>query len=235
MRRIKCINCESNEMFFQTKCDNCGAFLQDRIPNISFFSTSYSFLISPTETLIIISRANNKNYQVFLFILIQIKILLLFALLFNSFNISSAVANLSFTQYFSNIIITYFIILIYVFILKLFIANKNKLFFRSFLSTFVFSLLPLVWSFLLIPLELAVFDTHFFEGNPSIFIINSSVAWGFLIFEMIFIFYSLFLLIKFLSLFFNNVSVILLNFTVLVILSLSPHIFDLQSKILNIF
>ncbi len=52
---------------FSTICAKCRAFLQNRVPNLNFFDTSWGILESPLKTFKIIGIAEHKNYGIFLF------------------------------------------------------------------------------------------------------------------------------------------------------------------------
>ncbi|MEX2117112.1 MAG: Yip1 family protein [Bacteroidota bacterium] len=64
---IRCPACSFENDEFATICSKCRAFLQNRIPNLNFFDTSWGILESPFKTFKTIGIAEHKNYALFLF------------------------------------------------------------------------------------------------------------------------------------------------------------------------
>ncbi|MEX1138847.1 MAG: Yip1 family protein [Bacteroidota bacterium] len=64
---VQCPACSFKNDEFATICSNCRAFLQNKIPNLNFFDTSWGILESPFKTFKIIGIAEHKNYGFFLF------------------------------------------------------------------------------------------------------------------------------------------------------------------------
>lgn len=64
---VQCPTCSFENGEFATICSNCRAFLQNRVPNLNFFDTSWGILESPFKTFRIIGIAEHKNYAFFLF------------------------------------------------------------------------------------------------------------------------------------------------------------------------
>lgn len=64
---VQCPACTFENDEFATICSNCRAFLQNRVPNLNFFDTSWGILESPFKTFRIIAIAEHKNYAFFLF------------------------------------------------------------------------------------------------------------------------------------------------------------------------
>ncbi len=64
---VQCPTCAFENDEFATICSKCRAFLQNRVPNLNFFDTSWGILESPFKTFRLIGIAEHKNYSGFLF------------------------------------------------------------------------------------------------------------------------------------------------------------------------
>lgn len=64
---VPCPACAALNDEFATVCVNCRAFLQNRVPNLNFFDTTWGILESPRRTFRTIAIAEHKNYALFLF------------------------------------------------------------------------------------------------------------------------------------------------------------------------
>jgi len=64
---VQCPTCSFENDEFATICSKCRAFLQNRVPNLNFFDTSWGILESPLKTFKTIGIAEHKNYAIFLF------------------------------------------------------------------------------------------------------------------------------------------------------------------------
>ncbi|HTR82366.1 MAG TPA: Yip1 family protein [Bacteroidota bacterium] len=63
---ISCSVCAHPNDDLETICSSCGSFLQDRIPNLDFFSTTWLLVESPRDAFNKIIRAEHKNYVLLL-------------------------------------------------------------------------------------------------------------------------------------------------------------------------
>lgn len=63
----RCSTCAQENDEFAIICSSCGAFLQNRVPNLNLFETSWGILESPRTTFRTIALADHKNYAFFLF------------------------------------------------------------------------------------------------------------------------------------------------------------------------
>ncbi|MGA7159374.1 MAG: YIP1 family protein [Bacteroidota bacterium] len=69
---IYCLVCAHPNDEHSTVCVQCGSFLQDRIPNLDFFSTLWQLVESPKEAFHRIIKAEHKNYVLFLMLFLGI-------------------------------------------------------------------------------------------------------------------------------------------------------------------
>lgn len=63
----RCPSCAHENDEYATVCSNCRAFLQNRVPNLNLFETSWGILESPRTTFRTIALAEHKNYAFLLF------------------------------------------------------------------------------------------------------------------------------------------------------------------------
>ena len=63
----RCPTCSHENDDFATVCSQCRGFLQNRVPNLNFFETSWGILESPRTTFRTIALAEHKNYSLFLY------------------------------------------------------------------------------------------------------------------------------------------------------------------------
>jgi hypothetical protein len=63
---VQCPACAFENDEFATICSKCRAFIQNRVPNLNFFDTSWGILESPFKTFRLIGIAEHKNYSGFL-------------------------------------------------------------------------------------------------------------------------------------------------------------------------
>ncbi|HTY11327.1 MAG TPA: Yip1 family protein [Bacteroidota bacterium] len=62
---ISCSVCAHPNDDLETVCAKCGSFIQDRVPNLDFFSTLWRIVESPSEAFHRIIVAEHKNYVLF--------------------------------------------------------------------------------------------------------------------------------------------------------------------------
>ena len=166
---ISCSVCAHPNEELSTVCVQCGSFLQDRIPNLDFFSTLWQLVESPKEAFRKIIKAEHKNYVLFLMLFLGIG---------TSFTLMWARHA---GNEFDNLI--YLLLLGYVlgvgialpvgglmavtahFLLKLF-GGRGVM--KNTYAVFGWSLIPIMFSVLIIlPIELASMGLRLFSTNPS--------------------------------------------------------------------
>jgi len=71
---IKCTVCLAENDEFAITCTQCKAFLQDRVPHLNLFETSWQVIESPAKAFRKITLAEHKNYVLFLFSLLGVSL-----------------------------------------------------------------------------------------------------------------------------------------------------------------
>lgn len=193
--QIKCENCNSENDFYNLNCKSCGALLRDKFPNIDLFSTIWFLIETPTKALKRIVYSEHKNYLTFILLLLILK------LLFTSFFLQSVfIEPIDYNNYLSlnyGIGFACFIALISVYplIIKLFLQNNSVLTrYKDNLALLVYSHIPLIlFLFLLLPIEFALFGKYWLFSNPSPFMIKEVAAYSFSFMEVLAFIWSLLL------------------------------------------
>ncbi len=189
-----CSKCEKENPLFSYNCKHCGNILRDRIVNIDFWKTISMLIENPSKAFILIIQSENKNFILPLLILIAIK-KFIYSLFVNSFLVEQL--NLNFTKFIFAIILSVFFILLIGLLLKLILLLNNlQSRFKDNFSLLIYSLFPFAFSLLFLTiLEFAVFGKNLFLSISSLYHINSTLSLLFLILEILFIIWSIILMI----------------------------------------
>lgn len=189
-----CSKCEKENPIFAYNCNYCGNTLRDRVVNIDFWKTILSLIENPSKAFISIIQSEHKNFIIPLLLLIALKNFL-YGFYVNSF--LTGQINLNFTKIIFAIILTVVFIIILTFLLKLILMlNDIQTRFKDNFSLLIYSLFPLVFSLLFLTiLEFAVFGNDLFSSISSLYYINSTLFFIFLIFEILFLIWSTILMI----------------------------------------
>lgn len=190
--KVKCENCYTENDFFRMNCFNCGALLRDKFPNIDLFSTIWQLIESPSSAIKKIIYAEHKNYQLFILLLILLK------LTFTSFFLQSLLIEpVDYKTYFGiNFGIAWVaLLLLFVltpFLIKIILKNYNVLTrYKDNLAVLIYSQIPIVlFLVLVLPIEFALYGKYWLFSNPSPFLINPSVAYIFSFLEFLTIIWS---------------------------------------------
>lgn len=190
--KIECGNCNSESDFFKMNCDNCGALLRDKFPNIDLFSTIWLLIESPSKAIKRIIFSEHKNYLIPLFILLITKFV------FTSFFLQSVLIEpVDYQRYLSInfgigfAVIGFLVLLFPVLQKKILKSSKVNTRYKDSLAVLVFSQIPTILFLLLIlPFEFALFGKFWLFSNPSPFIIKETTAYVFSIMEIIVLVWS---------------------------------------------
>lgn len=196
MKQIKCSNCNYNNSYLNTKCQNCGSFLQPRIPNINLFETIYNIIEKPKSTFHKICLSEQKNYIFLLYSFAG------YGLLFTLYWFASV------GLFYSNLlylllpaivigpilgisIFSLFSLLTYLISKKIFKGEASH---KNIKAIVGYSLVPIVFSTIFIfPTELIVFGMYLFTNNPTPADYKPSVFYILISLDVICVFYSIIL------------------------------------------
>jgi hypothetical protein len=196
--QIACKKCATINPLYTSICENCGAFLRERIVNIDLFKTIGQLIENTSLAFKQILFAENKNFIIFITIFLAIKNLLL-ARFFSVPELGVEGVRISF-------IVSYLIMLDFTFILfGAFTAIQKLLFkqlnieirYKDIYTLNIYSFIPLILSLIFIfPVELVVLGGDIFSNNPNPFQIKPTVAYILGGFEVILFVWSIVLLTK---------------------------------------
>ena len=165
---IKCTVCLAENDDFSMTCINCRAFLQDRVPNLNLFETSWQVIESPSKAFRKIALAEHKNYVLFFFSILGVSLAFTafwYLRLGSRFEslldlISSAVGIGIVFGLVAAVVVTG----VYHIIAKIMGGMTG---FRGSLGVLGYSMTPVIFSLILIlPIELLTFGMNLFTGNP---------------------------------------------------------------------
>jgi len=171
---IKCTVCLAENDDFSTTCIQCKAFLQDRVPYLNLFETSWQVIESPSKAFRKIALAEHKNYVLFLFSILGVSLAftafwyLRLGTRFQSLLdlIPAAVGIGVVFGLVSAVVVTG----VYHLLAK---TMGGMTGFRGSLGLLGYSMTPVVFSLVLIlPIELMTFGMYLFTGNPHPYIMK---------------------------------------------------------------
>jgi len=192
---VVCKNCNSENPFYELICRNCRSFLREKVFNIDLWKTISQLIESPSAAFRNIIFSEHKNYLPLLLFLISGKLFLngIFLLIFFY----------EWNARLTGIISSYLIILVLIIVLFFFFVwlfgGVSKIFgittrFKDNLSILIYSFLPYTFGLLILfLLELIIFGETLFYFDPSPFLIKETIAYTFLITEILLILWSFFL------------------------------------------
>lgn len=231
---ISCPNCGSYNFDYDYKCQNCKAFLRERIINIDLGETLLRLIDSPSETFLKIKLAEHKNYVFFLLSFLALRFLIISRFISVPSSSNNTNYNL-FLVILLSLITTYLLVLLLSYLIKK-IASliKIKVRFKDILAVLAYSFIPnLLALIVLFPVELVFYGEYLFSNNPYPYQIKESVFYFLLTLEILTILWSIFLLNIGLDIFLKS-RLLSLIFSVIIWLLIS-NILYLQSKIFLIY
>jgi hypothetical protein len=187
-----CRNCSAENPFYQLTCIKCSAYLRERIFNIDLWSTLSDLIVFPSYAFARIIQAEHKNFILLILFLVSVK--------FSINSIYLGLAQLGERYAFPDIIILFFVTLLYIisaitissYVYKFFLKKKTRI--KDNFSILTYSLFPHAFALLILfPIELILFGFTVFSVNPSPFIIKETVAYVMLGFETLFLIWAIFL------------------------------------------
>jgi hypothetical protein len=192
---VICNNCQTENPFYKSICENCKSYIRDRVYNIDLGNIIVRLIDSPTSGFRNIIFSEHKNFLVFLILLSVLKFEIdsLFISLFFKKEIIS-LGNFA-VGYLGLVLILTAVFLLFSYIVT--ILNKKIGYETRLLDNFsiyFYSFLPHIFALIvLFPLELVMFGEYLFSTNPSPFAIKEFIAYTLLILEILIVIWSLFL------------------------------------------
>ena len=192
---IICKNCSTENPFYGLICNNCKAFLRERIFNIDLWKILALIIESPSTAFRLIIHSEHKNFLSFLVLLISGKFFI--SSMFIALLSLKGQAELgSFVKNYLVILIVLMLLLTICSYLVTIVFKKFKLEtrFKDNFSIIIYSFVPYIFGFIILfPIELILFGGYLFSVNPSPFVVKESLAYILSAFEILIILWGCFL------------------------------------------
>ncbi len=166
---LQCPVCNERLFFLRTRCEHCGAQVQERVPNLDLFHTVYMVLENPSRVFATIARSEQKNYVYLLFSLAGFGLGGAALWIARAGEHSSNFAFIPVTLGWSGPVAGLATFSLVAVIFKVFFRSPyDTITYRQAAALLAYALVPLVASVALIfPVELAVFGKLLFSFDPS--------------------------------------------------------------------
>lgn len=195
LENLKCSRCNHSNPPYKYLCSECKNHLRERVVNIDLWQSILKIIEEPSKVFKNIVYSEHKNFIYFLLFFISIKNLII-ARFFSvpqlgingavSSLASSAVLSLAFTVLFFTLVTS----------ITLFLTKRHKISVRfiDLFSLNIYAFVPYLISLVLIfPVELVVLGADIFSNNPYPYQIKPVISFTLIGFELLFIFWVLFL------------------------------------------
>ncbi len=234
LNKIICKSCSSENFFEAYKCSSCSNVLRAKVPNINFWSVIYLLIFDTENAFKQILYADNKNFLLPLFILLNIKLTSLIFVLGSVYDLEISF-NLFWIALFT---LTVVLCIILFFYLEFIRGVINKISMQNLFRKNYFAIIGYASSifsmsiFLLLTIELVLFGPFLFSGNPSPFAIKPIPAYMLAGLE-IFVF-TLFLIFTFIGFKIYSQSFRISIILTVSVISIIPILFFLSKYIFSI-
>jgi hypothetical protein len=200
---MKCSICGTDNSEFALRCNNCGAILQQHFKTLNLFEIIIFMWHNPKLAQKRILLAEHRNLTFLVATIESFAAGFAFLYMIKATDTYSAyLPSLLFAGILVSILV--FLPFLYLVPLTIYIVARIKrlgITIRGFLSAFIYSIHPLVFtSLVLMPVQVAIFGQYFFSNNPSPKVINPVPFYGLIFLNIIVILECLFFLWKLISL-----------------------------------
>ncbi|MEO8398761.1 MAG: YIP1 family protein [Ignavibacteriaceae bacterium] len=193
---IICGNCKTENLFYQLTCENCGAYIRDRVNNIDLWNILGLIIENPRKAFKIIINSEHKNFVFVILFFASIKFYI-DSIFISLLSPESKTVHTNIFLDYSFIFIQVFLIIVILSFLFSLIEKSLGLITRSKdnFAIITYSLVPHFFAAIIIfPIELILFGEYLFSTNPSPFELKGTLAYTLLVFETLIIIWSFFLL-----------------------------------------
>lgn len=194
--KLICRNCGTENPFYQLSCSKCSAYLRDKVFNIDLWDIIPILIESPSRAFAKIIHSEHKNFTLFLFFFTSIKLSIISIYISLAINKNEHYLQSAITTFIISAGILFIVSLLVSLLFTLFLKKRDiKTRLRDNISITLYSLFPyLLGLVILFPLELILFGYTVFSVNPSAFDIKPTIAYTMLVFEILVVAWSVFLL-----------------------------------------
>lgn len=198
IEQITCQKCSHLNPLYTSICQNCKSYLRERVVNIDLWKTIGQLIEDPINAFRQIIFAENKNYLLFILLLLTIKNLIVSRFFSIPFLGKEGVTSSLFLSYLMIFILTLLILIAFTFLLKILYKKITiDLRFKDIFSVNIYSFIPFIIGLVFIfPVELVVLGGDLFSNNPNPFQIKPIVSYLLLGFEILSFLWSIFLVFK---------------------------------------
>jgi hypothetical protein len=167
---IKCSICSTLNDEFAVVCTSCHGYLQERVPNLDFFSTFWKLIESPRQAFRHIIISEHKNYIIVLNLIMGP--MLMFGMMW-AWKTGEYFDNLLFLMLLG-IVAGVMISPVYFLVSNALVFGIMRLFrgegtWRNTMAVLAWSHSPFMFAFLIVlPIQLAVLGLPLFSRNPSL-------------------------------------------------------------------
>lgn len=171
---LKCPVCGAENSDLDVVCTSCKSFIQAKVDTLDLFSTVWGLLEQPRRTFRRIALAKSKNYVILLSAAFGVVIVYLYLWHWHlAVQIPSLVTLLGIGLLAGPPLGNLFVALCAVVIGLILRTRGINLKLRNTRAILAYACVPLVASLLLVmPLEIAIFGSYFFDNNPPPIVIN---------------------------------------------------------------
>jgi len=171
---LKCPVCGAENGDLDVVCRSCKSFMQAKVDTLDLFSTAWGLLEQPRRTFRRIALAKSKNYVILLSSAVGVVIVYLYLWHWHiAVQVPSLVTLLGVGLLVGPPLGNLFVALCAAVIGFILRVRGINLTFRNTRAVLAYACVPLVASLLLVmPLEIAIFGSYFFDNNPPPMVIN---------------------------------------------------------------
>jgi len=205
---LVCKSCNKENPFYGLTCNNCKAYLRERVVNIDLWKILALLIDSPASAFRLIIQSEHKNFISFLTLLVSGKFFIT-SMFIALLSLREEATLGHFTRNYLILLIALVLVLLILSYLITLIFKKYKLStrFKDNFSIIIYSFIPYIFGFaILFPVELILFGEYLFSVNPSPFAVKETLAYTLLAFEILIILWSYFL--SFIALFAQSRNII---------------------------
>lgn len=198
IKQIICQKCSHLNPLYTSICQNCKSYLRERVVNIDLWKTIGQLIEDPINAFRQIIFAENKNYILFILLLLSVKNLIVSRFFSVAFMGKEGVTSSLFLSYLMIFILTFLTLIAFTFLLKILYKKiKIDLRFKDVFSANIYSFSPFIIGLVFIfPVELIVLGGDLFSNNPNPFQIKPTVSYMLAGFEILSFLWSIFLVFK---------------------------------------
>lgn len=228
----QCNKCQHENAPYQSICENCKAYLREKIVNIDLWITIQKLIETPSEAFRTIVYAEHKNFMFFLLLFISIKNLIITRFIsIPELGKEGVTTSLVFLFLLSVLITISFIFIISFIQSKIFQKLNIKLRAIDVMALNSYSQIPLIFSLVLIfPVEMIVLGGDLFSNNPFSFQIKPVITYILIFFEIVMVVWSF--LLYYFSIQFAGISKVYCFVSALIVFVMWSLVQFISSKVI---